>query len=343
MNVLVTGAAGYIGSHAADRLLRDGHTVVAVDNLSRGHRAAVDLLAAGAGPGKFTFVRADLGDRASLEDAMRAHKVEAIMHFAAFALVGESVEQPLVYYRNNVAGMVSLLEAAVSAGVPRFVFSSSCATYGQPPDTMVPIPEDCPKSPLSPYGWSKLHGEHILRDVAEGCRRTGKPFGYAALRYFNVAGADARGRLGEDHEPETHIIPVVIQAVLGLRPHVAIFGTDYPTPDGTCVRDYIHVEDLADAHVTCMNALKPGDERQYNLGIGRGYSVREIIDAVRAATGREFKVIEQARRAGDPPRLYADARKIKAELGWSASRTDLHEIIRSAWVWYQKNPRGYPK
>ena len=347
MNVLVTGAAGYIGSHACDRLLRDGHRVVGVDNFLRGNQGAVHLLRAGKGGDRFLFVTADIADRGTLEALMRDQKIDAVMHFAALAAVGESVDQPLLYYRNNVVGMIALLEAVVAAGVPRFVFSSSCATYGPPPANMVPIPEDCPKAPISPYGWTKLHGEHILADVAQGCRRAGKPFAYAALRYFNVAGADRAGRLGEDHDPETHIIPVVIQAAMGQRPHVGLFGTDYPTPDGTCIRDYVHVEDLADAHVTVMHALKPDgvngapDERRYNLGIGKGYSVREIIDAVRKVSGKDFKVVEQPRRAGDPPQLFANPNLIKRDLNWNAKITDLHEIIATAWTWFQKNPHGY--
>ncbi|MDX2118369.1 MAG: UDP-glucose 4-epimerase GalE [Planctomycetota bacterium] len=340
MAVLVTGAAGYIGSHAVDRLLREGHHVVAVDNLCRGHQAAIDLLSAGA-PGRLTFVKSDISDRAGLEAVMKAHRVDAILHFAALAAVGESVEQPLLYYRNNVAGMIALLDAAVAAGVERVVFSSSAATYGIPPEHLVPIPEDCPKSPINPYGWTKLHGEHILHDVAEGQRRAGKPFSFAALRYFNVAGCDRAGRLGEDHDPETHIIPVVLQAALGKRSHVGIFGTDYPTPDGTCVRDYVHVEDLVDAHVAVLRALKPGDEHAFNLGIGRGYSVREIINAVKAVTGKPIDVREQPRRAGDPPQLYAQSSKIRDALGWRAQFTDLHQIIESAWKWFSEHPRGY--
>jgi UDP-glucose 4-epimerase len=341
MNILVTGGAGYIGSHAVDRLLADGHRVVAVDNLLRGNQGAVHVLKSGPHGKNLTFVPVDIADRGRVETLLREHQVEAVMHFAALAYVGESVEQPLWYYRNNVVGMIALLEAVVAAGVPRFVFSSSCATYGTPPENMVPIPETCPQSPLSPYGWTKLHGEHILRDVAEGCRRAGKPFSFAALRYFNVAGCSHAGRLGEDHDPESHIIPVILQAALGQRPHVSLFGTDYPTPDGTCIRDYVHVEDLVDAHAAVMMALKPGEQRYYNLGIGKGYSVREIIAAVREVTGKDFKVIEQGRRAGDPPRLYADNAKITRELGWKARYADLHEIIGTAWRWFQSHPRGY--
>lgn len=340
MNVLVTGAAGYIGSHAVQRLLRDGHTVVAVDSLIRGHEAAIDLLRKGSA-GRLVFAKLDVGEKAGIERLLREHKVQTVMHFAALAAVGESVDQPLFYYRNNTAGMIGLLEACAAVGIERFVFSSSCATYGQPPADMVPIPETCPQAPISPYGETKLQGERILRDLAEASRRQSRPFGYAALRYFNVAGSDRSGVLGEDHDPETHLIPVVLQAALKRRDGVSIFGTDYPTPDGTCIRDYVHVEDLVDAHVKVIDAIRPGDERAYNLGIGEGYSVRQIISAVREVTGVDFPVREQPRRAGDPPKLFADPAKIKAELGWSASITDLREVIESAFRWFKSHPRGY--
>jgi len=340
MNVLVTGGAGYIGSHAVQRLLKDGHTVVALDNLMRGHAAPLERLAKTAG-GTLHFARHDIGDRAAVEGLLKSHKIECIMHFAALAAVGESVEQPLLYYRNNVAGAITLLEAADAAGVQNFVFSSSCATYGVPPENMVPIPEDCPQNPISPYGWSKLHFEHILRDYADACERAKKPFAYAALRYFNVAGSDRTGVIGEDHDPETHIIPVVLHNAQGRRPDVKLFGTDYPTPDGTCIRDYVHVEDLIGAHVKVMHALKAGDRRAYNVGIGKGYSVREIIDACRRVTGKPINVIEQPRRPGDPPKLYNTPRKINTELGWHAEITKLEDIIESAWKWFKDHPKGY--
>ncbi len=340
MNVLVTGGAGYIGSHAVQRLLKDGHTVVALDNLFRGHRRAMDLLAATA-PGRLTFIEADITDRAAVRNAVAAHKVDTVMHFAAVAYVGESVEQPLKYYKWNVDGLLSVLEACAHAGVQRFVFSSSCSTYGQPPADMIPIPEGCPQSPLSPYGRTKLHGEHIIQDFAESCRTAGKPFGYVLLRYFNVAGSDRTGLIGEDHTPETHLVPVVLQVAQSKRPHVAIFGTDYPTPDGTCIRDYVHVEDLIDAHVQAMSRLKPGSGGAYNVGIGRGYSVREIIKAARRVTGHAIPVVESPRRPGDPPAAYADPTKIRRELGWEAKVTDLAAIIDSAWQWMSKHPHGY--
>ena len=347
MSILVTGGAGYIGSHATQRLLRDGHTVVVLDNLFRGHRGAIDRLAGQHGVGdRLRFIVGDAGDRDLVANLIVEHRVEAVMHFAALAYVGESVDHPLLYYRNNAGGTLGLLEGLALASdrgrhVDQFVFSSTCATYGQPAPEFVPIPESCPQSPINPYGWSKLHGERMLLDFADSMTRRSRPFALAALRYFNVAGADRGGVLGEDHDPETHIIPAVLLAALGRRDGVAIFGTDYPTPDGTCVRDYIHVEDLADAHVTVMNALKPGDARAYNLGIGRGYSVREIIDAVRRVTRAEFKVTEQARREGDPPRLFADPSRIAPELGWRASITDLGQIIESAHRWFAAHPRGY--
>jgi UDP-glucose-4-epimerase GalE len=340
MNVLVTGGAGYIGSHAVQRLLRDGHTVIALDNLFRGHRRAMDLLAPSA-PGRLTFIESDIVDRPKVAAAVKDHKIDTVMHFAALAYVGESVEQPLRYYRNNVDGLLSVLEACDANGVERFVFSSSCATYGQPPENMIPIPEHCPQAPLSPYGRTKLIGEQIIREFADAQRVAGKKFSYVLLRYFNVAGSDRSGVLGEDHTPETHLVPVVIQAALGQRPHVGIFGTDYPTKDGTCVRDYVHVEDLIDAHVLAMSKLKAGDGLSYNVGIGRGYSVREIIDTAQDVTGRDIKVVEQPRRPGDPPAAYADPTKIRRELGWQAQVNDLSDIISSAWQWMSKHPRGY--
>ena len=338
--ILVTGGAGYIGSHAVQRLLRDGHSVVVIDNLFRGHRKAVDRLSEQA-PGRLRFIEADIIDRGAVRSAVLDHKVDTVMHFAPVAYVGESVEQPLRYYRWNVDGLVSVLEACEAGNVPRLVFSSSCSTYGQPPQEMIPIPEHCPQNPVSPYGRTKLMGEQIIRDFAESRRVAGAPFAYALLRYFNVAGADRSGLLGEDHTPESHLVPVVLQVALGQRPHVGIFGTDYPTPDGTCIRDYVHVEDLVDAHVLAMNKLQPGDGLFYNVGIGRGYSVREIIETARAVTGHPIPTVESPRRPGDPPMAYADPSKIRRELGWQAQVTDLSEIIASAWRWMSRHPKGY--
>lgn len=340
MPVMVTGGAGYIGTHAVKRLLADGEHVVAVDNLHQGHRQPIEVLSRQA-PGSLTFLHADLNDRDALIEAMGRHRVDAVMHFGALALVGESVDHPLRYFRANIAGTVSLLEACAERDVTRFIFSSSCSIYGQPPADKIPVPEDCPKAPMSPYARSKWIGEQLLADFAESRRRAGKSFAHACLRYFNVCGSDSSGLLGEDHTPETHLIPNVIRAALGRQDSIAIFGTDYPTPDGTCVRDYVHVEDLIDAHVLAMKSLRPGMGEAFNVGVGKGYSVREIIAAVRAVSGRDFRVVEHPRRAGDPPRLWADPGKIARELGWRARHDDLHAIIRTAYAWFEKHPRGY--
>lgn len=340
MHVLVTGGAGYIGSHAVQRLLKDGHHITVLDNLYRGHRRAMDLLEASA-KGRLRLIEADICDRGAVKNAVLDNAIDTVMHFAAVAYVGESVEDPLRYYKWNVDGLLSVLEACTSGNVQRLVFSSSCSTYGQPPDDLIPIPEHCPQNPVSPYGRSKLMGEHIIRDYAESRRIAGQPFAYALLRYFNVAGCDRSGLLGEDHTPETHLVPVILQVALGQRPSIGIFGTDYPTSDGTCIRDYVHVEDLADAHALAMQKLKPGEGLFYNVGIGRGYSVREIIAAARRVTGHAIPVVEQPRRPGDPPRAFANPAKIRTELGWQAKVTDLDEIIASAWKWMSKNPKGY--
>ncbi len=327
MQVLVTGAAGYIGSHAIRGLLRAGHSPVALDNLSRGHRAAVSA--------DVPFVQLDVRDTDAVESLLRERRIECVMHFAALAYVGESVTEPLKYYDNNTGGTLSLLKAIERVEVPRLVFSSTCATYGEP--TQMPIREDTPQSPINPYGWSKLLSEYMLRDYAAKSPK----FGYAALRYFNVAGSSADGVIGEDHEPETHLIPVILQAALGKREKITIFGEDYATPDGTCIRDYIHVEDLVEAHMRVMEALGPGDQRIYNLGIGKGYSVREIVEAVKRVVDRPFRVDIGQRRPGDPPSLYADASKIEREIGWRAQRTDIDETIRNAWRWFSTHPDGY--
>lgn len=327
MQVLVTGAAGYIGSHALRALERAGHSAIALDNLSRGHRAAV--------PKELPFHELDVRDTDKVVALLSEHKVDCVMHFAALAYVGESVTEPLRYYDNNTGGTLSILQAVERAGTQRMVFSSTCATYGEPED--MPIRETTPPSPINPYGWSKLVSEFMLRDYAAKSPH----FGYAALRYFNVAGSAGDGAIGEDHEPETHLIPVILQAALGKREKITIFGEDYATPDGTCIRDYIHVEDLVEAHVRVMEALGPGDKRIYNLGIGTGYSVREIVDAVRSVVDRPFRVDVGPRRLGDPPALYADATKIEKELGWRARRTDIAETILSAWRWFSVHPDGY--
>jgi UDP-glucose 4-epimerase len=327
MNVLVTGGAGYIGSHAVKKLLEAGHTPVVLDNLERGHRAAV--------PKAAPFEELDLRQTQAVANAMTYHKIDCVMHFAALAYVGESVHDPLTYYDNNTGGTISLLRAMDEAGVDRLVFSSTCATYGEP--EAMPITEDVSQRPINPYGWSKFFVERVLRDYAAAR----KEFAFVALRYFNVAGSAADGTIGEDHEPETHIIPVLLNAALGKVPEVTIFGQDYPTPDGTCIRDYIHVEDLVEAHVTAMEALRPGDQRFYNLGIGKGLSVREVVDAAKRVTGRDFRVRMGPRRAGDPPQLYANADKIQRELGWRARYTDLDLIVETAWRWFKNHPDGY--
>jgi len=327
MNVLVTGGAGYIGSHAVRQLIAAGHRVVALDNLYRGHRQAVDPRA--------VFVPMDLADQAGLTEVLRQHSIECVMHFAALAYVGESVTQPLTYYHNNSAGALSLLRAMDAADVRRFVFSSTCATYGEPEAT--PIVETMRQEPINPYGWSKWCVERMLKDYLAANRK----FAFVALRYFNVAGSAADGSLGEDHEPETHLIPVLLQTALGKRDKVVVFGTDYPTPDGTCVRDYIHVEDLCAAHIVAMQSLSDGEGRFFNLGIGRGYSVKAVIEAARRVTGRESPVEYGARRPGDPAVLFADPSKIGRELQWSARHTDLDEIVATAWRWFSAHPDGY--
>ncbi len=327
MNVLVTGACGYIGSHAVRSLVAAGHEPVALDNLSRGHRGSL-------APG-VPFVEIDVRDTDGVFAVLKEHSVDCVMHFAALAYVGESVEKPLLYYDNNTRGTLSLLQAVERAGVQRLVFSSTCATYGEP--TEMPIRETMPQSPINPYGWSKLFSERMLFDYAAKQRS----FSFAALRYFNVAGCAADGSLGEHHDPETHLIPAILQAMLGRREKITVFGTDYPTPDGTCIRDYIHVEDLAEAHVRVATALQPGETRVYNLGMGRGYSVKEIIDAARDVVGRPVVVESGPRRPGDPPSLYADPSKIQRELQWSARQTDIRGVIESAWRWFEKHPDGY--
>jgi len=327
MRVLVTGAAGYIGSHAIATLLRSGHSPVAYDNLSRGHRAAV--------PQGVPFVQADIRETETLVRVLKEQSIDCVMHFAAFAYVGESVDQPLMYYDNNSRGTLSVLQALDEAKVQRFVFSSTCATYGTPEQT--PIVETSPQNPINPYGMSKLVSEYMLRDFAASRPQ----FSCAALRYFNVAGVDEGGEIGEDHDPETHLIPVILQAALGRRDKVTIFGEDYATPDGTCIRDYIHVQDLVEAHIKVMESLREGDRRIYNLGIGRGYSVKEIIDAVRRVTKSDFRVEVGPRRPGDPASLFSDPSRIEREVGWRAQRTEVEAIIQGAYKWFAAHPNGY--
>ncbi len=327
MRILVTGGAGYIGSHAVAHLLRADHQVIVVDNFCRGHREAV--------PTDVTCHELDIRDTSRLGEVMRSQGVEAVMHFAALAYVGESVEQPLRYYHNNTAGTISLLQAMEAAGVKRMVFSSTCATYGIPED--LPIREETPQSPINPYGHSKLMVERILHDVAA----SDGDFAVAMLRYFNVAGAARDGTLGEDHDPESHLIPSILLAALGRRETIRVFGDDYSTPDGTCIRDYIHVEDLVEAHALVLESLQPGEKKTYNLGMGRGFSVHEVIEAARRVTQRDIPVELTERRAGDPPMLYADATKILGELGWQAQTKSIDEIVDTAWQWFRSHPEGY--
>jgi UDP-glucose 4-epimerase len=322
MRLLVTGGAGYIGSIVAQQLVARGDEVTVLDSLHRGHRGAV--------PAGAEFVHADLLDAQALDETL-ADGFDGVVHFAAMSLVGESVEHPERYYRGNVLGTLNLLDAMREAGVGRLVFSSTAATYGEPAVEL--IDEDTPNAPVNPYGNTKLAVDRMLADEA-------RAHGLAAvsLRYFNVAGAS--GPLGEDHHPETHLIPLVLQAAAGKRESVAIFGTDYPTPDGTAVRDYIHVEDLGRAHILALEHAVPGRHDIYNLGSERGYSVREVIETARAVTGREIVAIEQGRRAGDPPRLVAANGRAREALGWTPEKS-LEDMVRDAWEWHQAHPDGY--
>ncbi|MEX0727182.1 MAG: UDP-glucose 4-epimerase GalE [Planctomycetaceae bacterium] len=327
MAILVTGGAGYIGSHVTRQLIEQGREVVVVDNLHRGHRCAV--------PPQADFYELVLAETGRLAELMTRHDIDAVMHFAALAYIAESVAEPLRYYENNVSGAISLLNAMQHANVGKIIFSSSCATYGIP--VRLPLTEEMPQTPINPYGWSKLFFERILCDY----RHVHPEFAYTFLRYFNVAGCSADGRLGEDHDPETHLIPILLQVALGQRTHVTVNGTDYPTPDGTCVRDYIHVEDLAAAHILALNALQPGDRSAYNLGNGQGFSVKQIIAAVEAVTGCPIRIEYGERRPGDPPALYASADRIRRELGWEPRYTEIGAIIQTAWDWFRQHPHGY--
>ncbi len=327
MKILVTGGAGYIGSHAVRVLARAGHDVWVYDNLSAGHRQAVP---------EGRLVEGQLMDRTRLVETLRSHGIEAVMHFAAFAAVGESVADPAKYYQNNVVASLNLLEAMRAADVQRMVFSSTTATYGVPQS--VPITEDEPQRPINPYGFGKLVIERALADYAAAYG-----LGYAALRYFNAAGATPEGDLGEDHDPETHLIPLVLDVALSKRPHITIFGEDYPTPDGTCIRDYVHVDDLATAHAAALERLQPSGGLMLNLGTGRGHSVREVIDSCRRVTGHPIPCQTGARRAGDPPELVADSSRAQQVLSWHPRYTDIDEIVATAWRWHSAHPRGYDK
>jgi UDP-glucose 4-epimerase len=325
VKVLVTGGAGYVGSHAVALLLRSGHEVVVYDDLSRGHAASVP---------EEILVRGELADGTGLAALLAERQIDAVMHFAAFALVAESVADPALYYRNNVVGTLSLLEAMRFAGVHRVVFSSTCAIYGEP--ERVPIREDALERPVNPYGFTKLAIERALADYA-----CAYGFGYAALRYFNACGASPDGSIGEDHDPETHAIPLALAAALGRRECFTIFGTDYPTPDGSCIRDYIHVDDLAEAHLLALDRLEPQQRLCLNLGTGRGFSVREVVDSCRRVTGREIPVENGPRRPGDPPELVADPALARETLDWNARYVDLDRMVETAWRWHSTHENGF--
>jgi UDP-glucose 4-epimerase len=322
MNVFVTGGAGYIGSVCVEELINAGHKVTVLDNLSEGHRSAVDPRA--------KFIQGDLGDPAVIAPALREAKAEAVIHFAAHALVGESMTNPAKYFRNNVAKGLELLQASVDAGVKKFVFSSTCATYG-PPDR-VPMTEDLPQRPINPYGESKLMFEKMLNWYKEIHKLE-----FVAFRYFNAAGASEK--FGEHHRIETHLIPNVLKVALGQAEQCEIYGTDYPTNDGTCIRDYIHIVDLSQAHIL---ALQPGKQGFFNLGNGAGYSVRQVIDMCEKVSKKKIKFVEKPRRPGDPPRLVAAADRAFKELGWKPKYPKLQDIVTTAWEWHKKHPNGYP-
>ncbi|MGO4540768.1 UDP-glucose 4-epimerase GalE [Paenibacillus sp. 2TAB19] len=326
MAVLVTGGAGYIGSHAVAALQERGEEIVVVDNLQQGHRQA--LLG-----GK--LYEGDLRDAAFLDRVFQENEIDAVIHFAANSLVGESMKDPGKYYHNNVFGTLCLLEKMNEYNVRKIVFSSTAATYGEPES--VPIDEFDRTLPTNAYGETKLAMEKMMKwfDVAHNIK-------FVSLRYFNAAGAHESGKIGEDHSPETHLIPIVLQAALGQRPHISVFGEDYATEDGTCIRDYIHVSDLADAHVLAVDRLRSGaDSAVYNLGNGQGFSVKQVIDIARAVTGKEIPAVMEARRAGDPAVLVASSDRARKELGWNPKRNKLEDIIQSAWNWHSANPKGY--
>src|SRR5215208_7042207 len=324
MKLLVTGGAGYIGSVVAKQLLDRGHEVAVLDDLSRGHRAAV--------PEGARLIEVGLADAEATADAL-TEGFDGVLHFAALALVAESIEFPERYHRGNFVGTLNLLDAMREHGIARLVFSSTCATYGEP--EQVPMPETLPTNPVNSYGNSKLASDRM---IADECRAHG--LGAISLRYFNVAGAS--GEFGEDHYPETHLIPLVLQAAAGTREHVSVFGTDYPTEDGTAVRDYIHIEDLGDAHILGLErATQPGEHRIYNLGNGTGFSVRQVIETARAVTGRDIAVKDEGRRPGDPAVLVASSQKIRDELGWAPRKPEVETMIADAWAWFQARPEGY--
>lgn len=327
MSILVCGGAGYIGSHMVDELLKRGEEPIVVDNLRTGHRQSV--------PQNVKFYHEDIRDSKALDKIFTENSIEAVIHFAACSLVGESMEKPLMYLNNNVYGMQVLLEAMVKYKVDKIVFSSSAATYGEP--KRVPIKEDDPTEPTNPYGESKRTMEKMMKWISliHGVR-------YVSLRYFNVAGAAEDGHIGEAHDPESHLVPIILQVPLKKREAITIYGEDYPTKDGTCVRDYVHVVDLADAHMRALNYLRQGNKSDiFNLGSGNGFSVKEMIDAAEKATGEDIKVIKGKRRAGDPAQLVASSEKAEKILGWKPKYTDMESIIRTAWVWHKNHPNGF--
>ena len=329
MNVLVVGGAGYIGSHCVRQLIAAGHRPVVLDNLVFGHRAAVDS--------DVPFYSVNLGNESEVGKILRKEKIDIVMHFAAYAFVGESVTDPLKYYFNNVAATLHLLRCMIGSGVKKFVFSSTCATYGIP-DKM-PLVESMPQAPINPYGQTKLDVEIALKSFASAYGLS-----FAAFRYFNAAGAAEDGWIGEQHNPETHLIPLVIDVAMGKRENVQVFGTDYPTPDGTCLRDYVHVDDLSRAHIAVFDKLeKPGTALFYNLGTGTPTSVLEVIHAVEKVTGKKVPYVTSPRRAGDPPALYADSTKAKTELGWEPKYTTIEPIVATAWKWHSEHPNGFKK
>jgi len=325
MRVLVCGGAGYIGSNMTAKLAAEGHEPVVFDNISKGHQSAI---------GETEFVEGDLADSRLLVKTLEKHSIEAVMHFAAFIEVGESVRMPLIFYRNNLCCTENLLSAMETVGVEKFVFSSTAAVYGVP--KKVPITEDSPTEPINPYGQTKLAVERMCHYQSQ----TGK-LAFAALRYFNTCGAGNNATIGEDHRPESHLIPLTIQAAMGKRSDIKIYGTDYDTPDGTCIRDYIHIDDLCRAHLLALNKLQTERELICNLGNEKGHSVREVIETVKKVSGKDFKVTEVSRRPGDSPRLTADATKARKELGWKIEKPDLKEMVATAWTWHKNHPNGY--
>jgi UDP-glucose 4-epimerase len=326
MRVLVCGGAGYIGSNMTALLAAEGYEPVVFDNLSTGHRSAIE---------DNELIEGDLADYELLVNTLRKYNIEAVIHFAAFIEVGESVQEPLKFYRNNLCCSENLLSAMETVGVEKFVFSSTAAVYGVPKN--VPITEDSPAEPINPYGQTKLAVERMCHYQSQA----GK-LACASLRYFNTCGAGNGISLGEDHRPESHLIPLTIQAAIGKRSYIKIYGTDYETPDGTCIRDYIHIDDLCRAHLLALNKLDQNRELTYNLGNEKGHSVREVIETVRKVSGKDFKVVEAERRPGDSPILMADATKARHELGWKIEKPELEEMVSTAWQWHNEHPDGYP-